>query len=182
MDFKEEKKVRKELQPPSINEELLPVVEELIESIAVKLENECIDINEKDEISFEDDEIAKEVNEKCEKLKELTKKDVQLIEFYHYWNHISLEDIASEFLLPDPPSLNDITLEELSEIIEEFFTMEHIELFHETYYIKLIEKNFRLSGISDYIFYPDSKGVDDNPSAIAEKIIEDSKNPPVICL
>lgn len=173
---------RKELQPPNINEELLPAVEELIESIAVQLEEECFDINEEDEIIFDDAEAAEEINIKAMKLKELTKKDIKIMEFYHYWNHSSLEDVAKELLMPEPPCIKDITLEELTEVINEFFTLEHIEAFHEPYYIKLLEKSFGLDDISDYIFYPDLKGADDDPLKIAEKIMEDSKKPPVICL
>lgn len=170
---------RKELQPPNINEELLPVVEELIESIAEQLEEGCFDINKEDEIIFDDAESAEEINTKAMKLKELTKKDIRVMEFYHYWNHSSLEDVAKELLMPEPPCLKDITLEELTEVIDEFFTMEHIEAFQEPYYIRLLEKSFGLNDISDYIFYPDIKGTDDEPLKIAEKIIEDSQKSPI---
>lgn len=173
---------RKELRPPDINEELLPVVEELIESISVQLEEGCFDINEENKIIFDDAEAAEEINIKAIKLKELFKKDIKVMEFYHYWNHSSLEDVAKELLMPEPPYLKDITLEELIEVINEFFTLEHIEAFYEPYYIKLLEKSFGLNDISDYIFNPDLKGVDDYPLKISEKIIEDSKKPPVICL
>ena len=175
--------IRKELEPPSINSELKPVVEELIEAISEELENNSYDVDENGDFIFEDEE-AEQINVKLSKLKELTKKDIEIMDIYHYWNHVSLEDLVAEFLMPEPPCLKDITLEELTEIIERFFYSEDIELYHQPYYIELIEKNFGLSDISDYIFYPDSKGIDIDGDSyeIAEKIIEDSKNPPIISL
>lgn len=49
---------RKELQPPDINEELLPIVEELIDSIDVQLEEDGFYINEEDEIAFYENKTA----------------------------------------------------------------------------------------------------------------------------
>lgn len=166
---------RKELQPPDINEELLSIVEELIDSIDVQLEEDGFYINEEDEIAFYENKTAEEINAKLVQLKKFAKKDISAMEFYHYWNHSSLEDVAKELIMPEPPYLNDITKEELTEVINEFFTLENIEDFHESYYIELLEKSFGLNDISNYIFYPDLKGIEDEPLKIAEKIIEDSK-------
>ncbi len=75
---------RKELQPPDINEELLPIVEELIDSIDVQLEEDGFYINEEDEIAFYENKTAEEINAKLAQLKKFAKKDIAAMEFYHY--------------------------------------------------------------------------------------------------
>lgn len=168
--------LRKQLQKPiMINETALPEVKSLIDSIATILEENILDIEENDKVIFESEEIEKKVKEQEARLKEITHKQVNFIDFIAYWSHSDLEDIATQLLFPEPPCIKDISEDELTELLEEFVKLEQIDIIHEEYYIELLKKSFGLSDIVDYIFYPDSKGISDEPREIAKKIIEDSK-------
>ena len=168
--------LRKELQKPvMIDETALPEVKSLIDSIARTLEENILDIEENDKVIFESEEIEKKVKEQEARLRKLTQKQVNYIDFIAYWSHSDLEDIAIQLLFPEPPCINNIKEDELTELIEEFVKLEQIDIIHEDYYIELLEKSFGLTDIINYIFYPDSKGISDEPREIAKKIIEDSR-------
>lgn len=174
--------LRKDLEPPLINERVLPDVEELIEGIAESLEKERWYFNDNNDVIFEDEKVTDEINGKVLKLKELTKKNIEIIQFNAYWSYSSIEDIAIELLFPEPPYIRDLSVDDITELLEEFTNRDQIEIVHEKYYIDLLEKSLRLVNISDYIYFPELKGISSEPREIAKKMIADSKNPPNILL
>ncbi|MDR5586115.1 hypothetical protein [Clostridium aquiflavi] len=168
--------LRKELKVPSIDEKLLSKTIELIEYISRKLELEKWSV-EDDKVLFESEAVAKDIEEKKSQLKDLTKRKINILEFDNYECACSIEEVAIDFLMPEAPYVSEITEEQLAELIQEFSTFEQITVNHENYYLRLLEKSFGLNDISDYIFWPNVKGMslDAEPIEIARKIIEDSK-------
>lgn len=172
--------LRKELQPPEINQAVLPEVENLIKYFEEVLESEEWD-DEGDKIVFADDTVSREVNEKKSELEDLIKAKVDILQFEDYSCACDAEEMAMDLLMPEAPYVSDISVEELTELINEFQVLEQIAVEHENYYLRLLEKSFKMD-VSDYIFWPDTKGMslDASPDEIAQKIIEDSKNGQII--
>lgn len=167
--------LRKELQPPNIDETILPEVESIIEYFEEVLDSE--EWNTKgDEVIFINESVAKEVEEKKLQLENLVKSQINILQFDNYSCACSTEEVAIDLLMPEAPYVSNITLEELAELINEFEVLEQITIDHENYYLRLLKKSFGMD-VSDYIFWPNTKGMalDAGPIEIAKKIIEDSK-------
>ena len=169
--------LRKELQPPKIDETILPEVESIIDYFEEVLEAE--EWNAKgDEVVFTNESVAKEVEKKKLQLENLVKSPIDILQFDNYSCACSTEEVAIDLLMPKAPYVPDITVEELAELINEFQVLEQITVDHEDYYLRLLEKSFGMDDVSDYIFWPNTKGMalDAGPIEIAKKIVEDSKN------
>ena len=119
--------LRKELQLPIIDEGKLSEVKELIDSIAVSLEEKVMDVKENGQVIFDSIDIEKLVKDAAQRLEELTHKKINFMEFDSYWSHSDLEDVAIELLCPEPKYVKDISENELTELLEEFVTSEHIQ-------------------------------------------------------
>lgn len=110
------------------------------------------------------------------RLRELTgRPDLDAEEFAEYWGWTSLENFAETVLMPIPEK-SGLSDEELAEIIAKVCRAELKES-EIDYFIKLLKVETGLEDVSDYIYYPDSVGLDmdaDIPE-IAAKILKDRK-------
>ncbi|NMM62429.1 hypothetical protein HBE96_06945 [Clostridium sp. P21] len=163
--------LRKELQPPKIDEKLVEQLMLLIKEISDLSEEYYEEYYEKNEKTI--------LNDKIDMLNSKVHKKYEPIDFQNYMGAMSLEEFAKEISLPNPPVVNDITLEEVSKIIEmiiELKSPEGIEEVEEVddyiwYYIELLEKSMPHNNISDLIYWYDVEEYGHEPSAreIAEK-------------
>lgn len=168
--------LRKELQPPKIDETILQEVESIIEYFEEVLDSEEWH-TEGDEVIFINESVAKEIEEKKLQLENLVKSPIDILQFDNYSCACSTEEVAIDLLMSEIPYVPNITVEELTELVNEFQVLNQITVEHENYYLKLLEKSFGMD-VSDYIFWPNTKGMalDAGPIEIAKKIIEDSQN------
>ncbi len=163
--------LRKELQPPKIDEklvdELMPLIEE-ISDLSYEYHEEYYEKNEKTIL-----------NDKIDQLNSKVLKEYEPMDFQNYMGAMSLEEFAKELSLPNPPVVSDITVEEAAKIIQmiaELKSPEGIEEVEEvynyiSYYIELLEKSIPHNNISDLIYWYDVEEYGHEPSAreIAEK-------------
>lgn len=114
------------------------------------------------------------------KLENITgNKEIDITNFQEYWGYISLEEAAKSVLI-SPPQKENITDEQIKEIIFNIFSDDNIGLVDESemdYWIRYLKLNTGLPNLSDYIFWPSLAGLDENASLeeIAGKIIADRK-------
>ena len=98
--------MRKELEPNmEIAKKLYPRIKKLIEKYT-----EYCDENE-DEEDIEYKKLEK-------KLHEITGKDISQYNLWEYWEEEGLEPLAFKIALPEPNIVNNITKDELKEIIQ----------------------------------------------------------------
>jgi hypothetical protein len=151
--------MRKELEPNMEKaEELYPKIKELIEKYT-----EYCDEN--------GDEAAIEYKKLENKLYEMTGKDMSQYNLWEYWEEEGLEVLSFKIGLPEPNIVNDITKEELYEIVKrikiDIFKIydknakktfkEEFNYHLEVYYNKLLKINFRNY---KYKYFNSQKGKD----------------------
>lgn len=167
--------LRKELQPPSINNELVEELMQLIDEISELVDEYYEEYYVTDEKTILNDRIN-ELNSKVE-------RKYEPMDFHDYMAAVSLEDLAKEVSLPNPPIVSNITVEEAAKIIDmiaELKSPEGIEEVEEVYpyinyYIELLEKSIPHNNISDLIYWYDVEEYGHEPTAreIAEKAFKD---------
>ena len=166
--------LRKELQPPKINNKLVEELMKLIDEISGLVDEyyeEYYVTNEKTILNYRINELNSKVERKYEPM-----------DFQEYWGSTSLEDLAKEVSLPNPSIVSDITVEEAANIIEMIAELESPEGIEEVeevypyinYYIELLEKSIQHNNISDLIYWYDVEEYGHEPTAreIAEKAFE----------
>jgi hypothetical protein len=135
--------MRKELEPKmEIAKKLYPQIIKLIEKYT-----EYCDEN--------GDEGNAEYRNLEKKLNEITGKDMSRYNLWEYWEEEGLEPLCFKISLPEPDVVNDITKEELTEIVKKIkedifqknddndeFTKE-FKYFLEDYYHKLLGINYK---------------------------------------
>lgn len=166
--------LRKELQPPKINNDLVEELKKLIDEISQLTDEYYEEYYEKNEKTI--------LNDKIDELNLKIQKKYEPVDFSEYWSWTSLEDIAKEISLPSPPVVSDITVEEAVKIIEmiaELKSPEGIEEVEEVYpytnyYIELLEKSIPNNNVSDLIYWYDVEEYGHEPTAreIAEEAFE----------
>lgn len=123
----------------------------------------------------ESDKAAKkELEELQNKLWEITgNHHIKIRDFWHYDEATNLETAAKGALM-SPPEKEDITDEQIKEIVLSILKHDEAEL---KWWLQFLKINTGLENLSDYIFYPNLIGLDRNSSLeqIAEKIIVDRK-------
>ncbi|WP_027624533.1 hypothetical protein [Clostridium lundense] len=163
--------LRKELQPPKINNELVKELMQLIDEISELFDE-----------YYEEYYIKKEktiLNEKIDCLNSKVEKEYEPMDFANYLASTSLEEISKMVALPNPPIIKDITIEETTEIIEiianlewpqEIDEVEEVDIYIE-YYLELMGKSIPNKDISDLIYWYDVEEYGHEPTAreIAEK-------------
>jgi hypothetical protein len=169
--------LRKELQPPKIDTKLVSELMELIEEISELGEEYYEEYYEKKEKTV--------LNERMEELNSKVEKVYEPMSFIQYWEAVSLEDLAKEVALPNPPIVRDITIDEVTSIIEMIVNLEapeEIEKVEEvepyiSYYIELIEQSLPHDNISDMIYWYEVEEYGHEPSSreIAEKAFQTRK-------
>lgn len=82
--------------------------------------------------------------------------------FENYWRSESKEAFLSEILIPEPPTIEDISYSEILTVLQKF---EKGEIKFVSYYLKLLEKSTHYPQVHNLIFWPDSLGYDLHLSA-----------------
>ena len=151
------------MQKPVIDEAKLPEVKKIIlDADSLMTEKDC-----------ENDEAAKkELEELQEKLREITgKQQIMIRDFWHFDEAVSL-DTAARGALMSSPQKEDLTDEQLKEIVLNILRHNEAEM---DWWLNFLKMNTGLQNLTDYIFYPNLVGLDKDSSLeqIADKIIED---------
>lgn len=166
--------LRKELQPPKINNKLVEELMQLIDEISELVQK-----------YYEEYYVKKEktiLNERIDYLNSKVEKKYEPMDFAEYWGSASLEDIAKWTSIPNPPIINDLTIEEVTQIIEMIVNLKSPEEIEEVedvdiyidYYLELMEKSIPNNNISDLIYWYDVEEYGHEPTAkeIAQKAFE----------
>ncbi|MNW59008.1 hypothetical protein D3C74_369040 [compost metagenome] len=87
-----------------------------------------------------------------EEFNRLTGREYDEYYFLNYWRSISLDDFVDESSQPYPVKLNDITRDELIELVRR---IKDIETYGNdtVYYLEVLKANMSMPDISDLIFY-----------------------------
>lgn len=120
------------------------------------------------------DEIAEEVEDCAEKLQELEKitgKQHEAMEFAEYWGWTDLDTLAEITLMPQPPIIRDLTLEEVTELVEIISNgyMEGEDAKAE-YYEEVLHRSLPLPDVVDYVMS------DGTAAQIAERMMQAAKS------
>ena len=155
------------MNKPYIDETKLPKVMDIIDEAASLMEEKDCD---------NDTEAIQRLSVLQKQLEEITgNSSIKVEDFKRYWSYISLEEIAKEALLL-PPVKEKLTDGQVREIVLNILSYDsEAEM---DYWIEYLTVNTGLPDLSDYIFYPDIKGLDNNASLeeIADKIIADMEH------
>lgn len=152
------------MQKPSIDESKLHKVMEIIDKAACLME-------EKD--CSNDAEAMQELSGLQKQLEEITgNNSINVKDSRRYWSYTSLEETAKKFLML-PHAKENLSDGEIREIVLNILS--HESESEMDYWIEFLTVNTGLPDLSDYIFYPDMKGLngDATLSEIADKIISD---------
>lgn len=98
---------------------------------------------------------------------------IQISDFREYWGYTSLETAARGALLR-PPEKEELTDAQIKEIVLDILNHDEAET---DWWLAYLRVNTGLQNLTDYIFYPDQAGLDEEAdlAQIADKIIADRK-------
>ena len=156
---------------PEIDNEKKQEVMDIIDTAATLFE----------ESDYENDETVKNNLKQLDfRLKEITgKEDISVDNYHSYWSYTSLETVAKEALMPKPEK-QGLSDKRITEIIKNIFEYNQIEDEAELdYWMNVLEIETSLNNITDYIFYPDSVGLESDASLdeiIAKILIDKTKS------
>lgn len=156
------------MKTPYIDESKLPKVMEIIDKAACLMEEKDCD---------NDTEAMQELSDLQAQLEDITgNNSIKVTDFKRYWSYINLEEIAREALIL-PPVKESLQDGQVREIVLNILS--HDSEAEMDYWIEYLTVNTGLEDLSDYIFYPDTKGLDSDASLeqIASKIISDMNHP-----
>ena len=122
----------------------------------------------------QDLEVKEELTRLQNSLRKLSGNEkLQIKDFQRYWSYASLETMAQKALAP-PPSMDNITNEQIKEIILGILKHSEAEM---DWWLEYLTINTGLANLTDYIFYPNLIGLDTQAGLeqIADKIIADRK-------
>ncbi len=146
-----------------IDEAKIPMAMEIIEKAAsLMAERDC----------RQDQEAREELAELQDRLRELSgNQKLQITDFQRYWSYTSLETMARKALMA-PPSKDNVSDEQIKEIVLGILKHEEAEM---DWWLEYLKVNTGLVNLTDYIFYPNLVGLDmqANLEQIADKIIAD---------
>lgn len=135
---------------PQINNSRLEKVKHLIDDIA--------------------DDI-KECTEKLQELEQITGKHHEAIEFAEYWGWTDLDTLAEVTLMPQPPCIRDLTLEEVTELVEIIAnSLVEGEDVKAEYYLEVLHRSLALTSVVDYVMS------DGTAVQIAERMMQAAKS------
>ena len=146
-----------------IDEVKIPMAMEIIEKVAsLMAERDCV----------QDQKAREELAELQDRLRELARNQrLQIIDFQRYWSYTSLETMARKALMA-PPSKDNVSDEQIKEIVLGILKHEEAEM---DWWLEYLKVNTGLVNLTDYIFYPNLVGLDMQATLeqIADKIITD---------
>lgn len=153
------------MKKPMIDETKLPEVKKIIsDANSLMTEKDCEN----------DDVYKKELEVLQDRLRELTgNAQIKIRDFWRYDEAVS-DETAARGALMSPPEKEDLTNEQIKEIVVHILEHEEAEM---DWWLDCLRVNTGLDNLTDYIFYPDLVGLDREASLeqIADKIIEDRK-------
>lgn len=153
------------MRQPVIEEAKLPAVMKIIDEAAALME-------EKD---CQADQTARQALEKLQSnLRDITGNPaIQISDFREYWGYTSLETVARGALLR-PPEKEELSDAQIKEIVLNILNHEEAEM---DWWLACLRINTGLHNLTDYIFYPDQAGLDEEAdlAQIADKILADRK-------
>lgn len=123
-----------------------------------------------------DMEARQELNDLQNRLREITgNKEIIISDFKRYWSWTDLETVAKIALAPTPQK-SGLSEEEIREIVMKIANVEYDEATMD-YFLNVLKVETGLSNITDYIYYPDEVGLDENAEIeeIIDKIIVDKQ-------
>lgn len=99
--------------------------------------------------------------------------DIDLEDYEEYWGYTDLETISKGVLLPKPCKMG-LSDEEIREVIGEIAGAKFDQV-ETDYWLAVIALETSIRGITNYIYYPDTKGLarDASVEDIANKILAD---------
>lgn len=152
------------MNKPSIDETKIPKVVDIIDKAASLMEEkEC----------GNDKEAMQKLPELQKELADITgNPSIKITDFKRYWSYTSLEEISKKALML-PPVKENLADAQVREIVLNILSYDsEAEM---DYWLEYLTVNTGLPDLTDYIFYPDIKGLDSNASLeeIADKIISD---------
>lgn len=156
------------MKTPYIDKSKLHKVMEIIDKAACLMEEKDCD---------NDTEAMQELSDLQAQLEDITgNNSIKVTDFKRYWSYINLEEIAREALIL-PPAKESLQDGQVREIVLNILS--HDSEAEMDYWIEYLTVNTGLEDLSDYIFYPDMKGLDSDASLeeIAGKIISDMNHP-----
>ena len=160
------------MKTPKVDVSKIPEVMKLIEKAASVMEEKS---------GSDDPKVKQELEDLQNKLREIMgNKKLRITEFQRYWAYTGLETMARKALML-PPEKCDVTDDQIREIVLYTFGDDFFKSHDEAdvdYWVDFLEINTGLEYLSDYIFYPDMMGMDNNATLeqIADRIIADKNN------
>lgn len=109
---------------------------------------------------------GKDVRQLIETFNDYTGKNYDKEYFQTYWKSENIEDFARDAAQPVPQKLDDITQEELVEIVERIRNGDD----NTEFYLAVLNVNLPHPRISDLIFWPENEGLSDESTS--EEIVE----------
>jgi len=98
---------------------------------------------------------------------------LRMKDFQRYWASTDLETAARGALMP-PPTKDDLTDEQIKEIVVNLFKLKEAEM---GWFLNYLKMNTEIENLTDYLFEPGLAGLAPQASLeqIADKIIADRK-------
>ena len=143
--------MREDLNYPQIDKQKLDIVKELIDRIAEPSNGDC----------------SYALNE----LNCITGKSYSELVFVEYWGWTDLDMLAERVLTPEPPYINDLTRDEMKEIVS--IVQKCLMLGEDNkadYYMELLHKSLPLVNVFAYM------KLDDDEATIVDNMINASAN------
>jgi len=124
---------------------------------------------------LEKNENSAEIRELTQQLEEITgRKNIDPLQFRGFWTYTGAETLAEELLMPEPRIMG-LSDEQIFEKVKKICLADYSEA-ECNYWIKVLGLETGLE-ISDYIYFPDTKGLDFNSDEreITNAILADRK-------
>lgn len=154
------------MEIPKVDESKLQEVMELIE----KADSIMAEI-----ASTGDTVLKQKLDALQERLRSVTgNKNLNVTDFQRYWEATDLKTVAKTALRL-PPEKCDVTDDQIKEIVINILKNDEADM---DYWFKFLKVNTGLTDITDYIFYPNLKGMEQDATLeqIADRIIADKNN------
>ncbi|MCG7406524.1 hypothetical protein MH117_03775 [Paenibacillus sp. ACRRX] len=129
-------KLRKELEPINRTDEFKNLLKSKIEQIELLLES------------------GKTAFAEIEEFNKLTGREYDEYYFSNYWRSISIDDFVNEASNPYPVKMNEITKDELIELVRRILDIETYGN-DTSFYLEVLTANMMMPDISDLIYYQD---------------------------
>ena len=133
-----------------------------------------IDTSKLEDVKQLIDDIAEDIEdcaEKLQALEQITGRHHEAMEFAEYWGWTDLDTLAKVTLTPQPPCVRDLTLEEVTELVEIITnSLVEGEDAKAEYYMEVLHRSLSLSDVMSFVMS------DDSSVQIAESMMQAAKS------